>query len=204
MKLTDKQIVTIIKEIITREENQGTHAGGSGHLADIGFRIDHLEIIRSEKEFVRINFFYTVTISTEFTIYPDNPPYEYRKKNFAVINYDGEIIERGNKNYYSLNELPANIHWQFIQNDINQNIEKILSRIEWHYGDCRAPFEYPPEYSEYVNNKTTVYRCCLNTYGKPEDNIIIEDYDPDKVLSKLTVILKERYNFNINNDLELC
>ncbi len=37
--------------------------------------------------------------------------------------------------------------WEQIQEDVVNYILKFFGYIEWNYGENRAPFEYPPEFS---------------------------------------------------------
>ena len=77
-----------IEGLIAKDHKLGASSGGSGHLGHTSFILDNLEISENEERF-DVSYVYTVFIETEFTYYPDNPPYEtqYRKK----LMLDGEL-----------------------------------------------------------------------------------------------------------------
>ena len=87
-------------------ENIGEKAGGSGHLSSTDYTID--EIAEPEKlaEYYNIKYQYTISITTEFTIYPDNPPHEYSREVVILINDKGELIKEISSRSISDNFIP--------------------------------------------------------------------------------------------------
>ncbi|PLX06139.1 MAG: hypothetical protein C0596_16780 [Marinilabiliales bacterium] len=91
------KIKEIILQYLNKEEEAGNSSGGSGHMA---FKsVGSIEIIDTifQKIQTQIIFKYRVTIETEFTYYPDNPPYFYDYKQSILINDCGEILNTGEK-----------------------------------------------------------------------------------------------------------
>ena len=87
--LSKEEIEKLICGKIEREEKLGNQAGGSGHLSFVEYDIDWIgKPVKTEEGFV-IDYRYTLVITTEFTVEPDNPPYTYPKY--------GKIIIKSNK-----------------------------------------------------------------------------------------------------------
>jgi hypothetical protein len=75
--LTEEQLKAIIEKQIESEESLGDQVGGSGHRGHVSYKIDNIsepQII--DNNTIEVTYRYTLTTVTEFTIYPDNPPYE--------------------------------------------------------------------------------------------------------------------------------
>lgn len=93
--LTDTQIEEISKKYIESIESLGEKTGGSGHKGYKSLEIDsikHETIISADKSIkYQIYVDYRIIIETEFTYYPDNPPYEYSKSVTFYTNEIGEI-----------------------------------------------------------------------------------------------------------------
>jgi len=81
MKDLNQQIEKIVRQKIESDENLGSQAGGSGHLGHVSYEINKLNFEEVNDEYV-VEYDYTLYTETEFTYYPDNPPYEssYRKR----------------------------------------------------------------------------------------------------------------------------
>jgi len=77
-----------IEQYIAGEHPLGEGAGGSGHLGHVSSRIDEFSYTEKENGYL-VTFKYTILTETEFTYYPDNPPYEDRYE--ASINLDREF-----------------------------------------------------------------------------------------------------------------
>ncbi len=87
----------IIKAQIEGDERLGDRVGGSGHMGYVGYEIDGIEEpkkIETEKGTAyKITYHYTVSVTTEFTVYPDNPPHTYRYEKTITVNDEGKVIE---------------------------------------------------------------------------------------------------------------
>jgi hypothetical protein len=70
------EVRNIVWKQIEKDESPGEQVGGSGHLSQVDCKIDYVDEPIQVPEGWEITYRYTVSITTEFTIYPDNPPWE--------------------------------------------------------------------------------------------------------------------------------
>ena len=79
----------VVSTRIERDKLLGEHTDGSGHKGHVEYRLDRINepkwINNEYVEGWEISYEYTLIVTTEFTIYPDNPPYEYRKTKTIVL-----------------------------------------------------------------------------------------------------------------------
>ncbi len=99
--LPKSKIEKIVTRVITHDEKLGNRVGGSGHSGHTSFVINTLgnpikRQFKGRNEW-EITYDYTITIETEFTYYPDNPPKEYRYKKTILIDQDGHILKEFSK-----------------------------------------------------------------------------------------------------------
>ena len=105
--MIDKEgIKAIIRKKIESDENIGEKAGGSGHLSSIDYIIDEISEPEKAGENYHIKYQYTVSITTEFTIYPDNPPHEYTREVVIEINNKGDILKEVSSKSINDNFIP--------------------------------------------------------------------------------------------------
>lgn len=83
------------------------------------------------------------TANSELTYFPDNPPEVSYYKKLITINNAGKVIAEGNGEY---DQERVDKEWIEAKDEIVQYIEKMLGRIEWKFGENRAPIKYPPKY----------------------------------------------------------
>lgn len=88
----EKIIKSIITNKIILDEKPGNQTGGSGHLGYVSFYINHIGPIKKANLGWELEYSYTKVVETEFTIYPDNPPQEYKKKMKILIDLENEKI----------------------------------------------------------------------------------------------------------------
>lgn len=89
-----EKIRDIVDYRIKMDEKLGDQAGGSGHMSHVDYVINEInEPVISGANW-KIRYKYTIIITTEFTYYPDNPPYEYPHTNEIIIDAEGKIIEK--------------------------------------------------------------------------------------------------------------
>ena len=69
-------ILAKIEEYIRSKHKLGEQSGGSGHKGFVSFRIDEYDQQKLQDGKIEVTFKYTIFTETEFTYYPDNPPYE--------------------------------------------------------------------------------------------------------------------------------
>ena len=87
------EIRKIVWKQIEKDVSLGEQAGGSGHLAHVDCKIDGVDEPRKVPEGWEITYRYTVSVTTEFTIYPDNPPWENGYEKTVVVDEKGDVIE---------------------------------------------------------------------------------------------------------------
>ena len=83
--LTKEQIETAVQRQIEKDENLGDQAGGSGHMSYVSYTVDEIGDPVETDYGWEVDYKYTVVVTTEFTIEPDNPPYTYPKVGNVVI-----------------------------------------------------------------------------------------------------------------------
>ena len=91
----------IVNAKIKEDEDLGEKVGGSGHLGFITYEIDKIckpEGVKTQKgQAWEITYVYTIIVETEFTHYPDNPPYERKYKKTIIVDDKGNIIRESQK-----------------------------------------------------------------------------------------------------------
>ena len=85
--------------------------------------------------------------------------------------------------------------WERSQREITLFLEHILLKIEWYYGDNRAPFQYPPKFSIDSQNEI-VFRCDLyyeDSLGEIEP---FHDINPIELSKKVNMFLEQNYGLS--------
>ena len=94
---TEAQLRDIVMRRIEADEWLGTHTGGSGHLGHIDAHIEEIgspvETLHDGRKGWKVTYVYVKSITTEFTIYPENPPMEFVNRQTALISQEGEVIK---------------------------------------------------------------------------------------------------------------
>jgi len=94
---TKEQLNNIVRNKIESDEVLGDRAGGSGHMSNVSYDVDKIDNPVKIKKGWKIFYEYTTSVITEFTIWPDNPPYESRHSKYIIVNDSGEIIGESDK-----------------------------------------------------------------------------------------------------------
>ena len=84
--------------------------------------------------------------------------------------------------------------WEQAKKEIDHYIVLYLQKIEWYYGDNRAPFAYPPRL--YINRKTgdtPAYVCELVLEFSDSHNIIIEEKTPSLLFQRTKEVINSRF-----------
>lgn len=89
--ITDKKVEELIAAQIRNREKLGNQAGGSGHMAHVSYRIDEIRQGILVSGITEITYYYTLIVETEFTCYPDNPPYEYPSSGTIRLDQEGNV-----------------------------------------------------------------------------------------------------------------
>ena len=87
------EIRNIVSNQIEKDESLGEQVGGSGHLGYVDFQIDSIDEPKKVPEGWEITYRYTVSVTTEFTIYPDNPPSENGYEKTIVVDEKGDLVK---------------------------------------------------------------------------------------------------------------
>lgn len=77
-------------------------------------------------------------------------------------------------------------NWSETQEKINKYLIEILAKIEWQYGENRAPFFFPPQY--FINNKK--YICIIKEDMGEESEYRFESDSPDELAQKILSEMK--------------
>ena len=102
----EERLKEIVEEQIARDEKLGSQAGGSGHMGDVGYVLDGIEEPLRRRGGWEVTYRYTTIVTTEFTIYPDNPPYEYGYEKTITLDDDGAVVSEGERRLVSTNWEP--------------------------------------------------------------------------------------------------
>ena len=200
MAIHFKEIKTIIEGLILRDEKMGEQAAGSGHLAYKDFSINDIQILCQEAGGpTRVIYDYTLSTVSEFTVYPDNPPFEERFRKEILLNSAGEIISESKKEYLDAGNSPIFDGWEMVKGEILNLVELFLLKIEWRYGDNRAPLFYPPEFNILTDPSGSVrYQCFITRDGNGDDPLIIETENMGDLPDYVRKFLGEDISTKIN------
>ena len=106
----------IVWKQIEKDEKLGDQVGGSGHLGYVDCSIDNVNEPKKVPEGWEITYQYMVSVTTEFTVYPDNPPQETLYEKIIIVNDNGKIIKEGERRIIS-----TNVEWEEpIDSELNE------------------------------------------------------------------------------------
>ena len=74
--MTKEELEILVRQDIEKHEKLGDQAGGSGHMAHVSYEIRSIDSRTLGKNRIKVFYSYVTYTETEFTYYPDNPPYE--------------------------------------------------------------------------------------------------------------------------------
>ncbi len=100
---TEERLREIIAGQIERDENLGSQSGSSGHLGYVESVIDGIDAPLRSGGVWKVTYRYTVIVTTEFTIYPDNPPQESGYEKTITVDDGGNIVSEGERRFVSTN-----------------------------------------------------------------------------------------------------
>jgi len=90
--MDEQKVEQIVRNQIETIEKLGDQAGGSGHKGHITYRVDDIQTSLLEDGSTEVSYNYTLMVETEFTYYPDNPPYEIPVTGIIFLDPQGNII----------------------------------------------------------------------------------------------------------------
>ncbi|UCE13566.1 MAG: hypothetical protein JSV04_15480 [Candidatus Heimdallarchaeota archaeon] len=95
---SEAELKRLINAKIATDEDLGEQVGGSGHLGFSSYEINFIsDPVKKNNKTWKITYEYTVFVETEFTYYPDNPPYEYQYRKTIFVDDDGKIVRESKK-----------------------------------------------------------------------------------------------------------
>ena len=94
---TKEDIEKIVRSKIESDESLGTQKGGSDHIGHTSYEIVKISDPEKVDYGLEITYEYSTITVTEFTIWPDNPPWIFNHSKSIVINDKGEIIKESEK-----------------------------------------------------------------------------------------------------------
>ena len=74
--------------------------------------------------------------------------------------------------------------WNQIIQKINNFLFVYLSKVEWYYGDCRAPFQYPARFY-FDRENTGKFTCEIIPELNGDSPIFFSSSNPQKVFTKV-------------------
>lgn len=84
--------------------------------------------------------------------------------------------------------------WEQAKKEIDKYIIIYFQKIEWYYGENRAPFAYPPRlYIERKKRGTPSYVCELILEDSLPDSIIIEEKTPSLLFERVKKEINSRF-----------
>ena len=89
--MEQEQIEHLVNQQINKNEKLGSRSGGSGHMGHTSYRIDEINTRKLEDDKTEISYTYTLMVETEFTYYPDNPPYEFKNSGIIIVDKEGTV-----------------------------------------------------------------------------------------------------------------
>jgi len=90
--INKEEIEAIIRKQIELLEKLGDQGSSSGHMSNISYELNDYSTHETEDGLIHVEYSYTTYVETEFTYYPDNPPYGYKHKRIMIIDKEGTII----------------------------------------------------------------------------------------------------------------
>lgn len=90
--INNDEIEVIVRQHIESIEKIGDHAGSSGHMGNISYKLNKFSFVEIKDGTLKINYSYSTFVETEFTYYPDNPPYEYHYEKELTLDKDMIIV----------------------------------------------------------------------------------------------------------------
>ena len=93
------------------------------------------------------------------------------------------------------NQTNPSEEWEATINIINKYLEEILFRIEWNYGDCRAPFVFPPTYKVIKQNDRSEYICTIKLEFSVDESLSFKTTNPSELPGIVMKDLSKRYSF---------
>jgi hypothetical protein len=103
----------------------------------------------------------------------------------------------------TVNPKNQSVDWTSAQKQITVFLEEVLFKIEWNYGDCRAPFKYPPTFRiTKLNDGSFEYQCTIELDFGDNEKILLKSTNPSELFSQVKSDINKRFSSMISNDIE--
>ena len=90
---TEKELEKIVTTQIEQDEELGTLSGGSDHIGHKSYGIEEITPPKQVEKGWEVTYRYVTVTETEFTIYPENPPYENSYEKTILLSNSGNVVE---------------------------------------------------------------------------------------------------------------
>ncbi|MBU0476165.1 MAG: hypothetical protein KKF62_18620 [Bacteroidetes bacterium] len=193
---TKEEIEELVKAKIESDEKLGEQTAGSGHLSYVSYKLMDFSSKEMPDNNLQIDYNYSTFVETEFTYEPDNPPYEYNHKKRIFITSEKVIIKEEEIFEKSESE-PTECtkeDWDKVKEEIMKYIEIFLAKIEWNYGENRAPIKYPPELYELFSEEIGIEYCCkieMDLGG--DEKLYFKSENPFELLTEIKTEFMKRF-----------
>ena len=94
---TESELERIVSARIEHDEVLGTQKGGGDHIGHKSYAIDKIGTPEQVRNGWEVTYSYTIIVETEFTIYPDNPPHEYRYEKTITLDDAANVTSESEK-----------------------------------------------------------------------------------------------------------
>lgn len=85
--------------------------------------------------------------------------------------------------------------WEDAIEVINKFICEILFRIEWKYGNCRAPFVFPPKYEAAEIDGVMNFSCSIKLEFSDDEQLNYSAVNPSLLPQIIIDDLRNRFSF---------
>ena len=86
-----------------------------------------------------------------------------------------------------------NDKWESVKVKINQFLFDYLTKFEWYYGDCRAPFRYPANFAEELDENKRFFSCEILLDFSDGSPFVFHSQNPDTILMKVKTEILARF-----------
>ncbi|MCB9235483.1 MAG: hypothetical protein H6581_27755 [Bacteroidia bacterium] len=90
--LSKSRIEEVVREWIHLKEETSHQTPAHGHPTEKSYTLKHIHIPEETPRGWKVKFDYSLYVTTEFTVYPDHPPYEYPCIGELELDQDGFIV----------------------------------------------------------------------------------------------------------------
>ena len=92
--------------------------------------------------------------------------------------------------------------WEEGQQKVLEYLVDILHQIEWHYGDNRAPFKYPPLFHTGIDPlENRYYECIIETdLEEPVEKFVFRAGSPEGLVEKVKFEVPKQFHLDFGQE----